>query len=254
MNVSYQGFLGVVGAIAVVSNLYIINKYSNTPLVGVLVYLSFGIYAFQFSGLKQTLAMAFVMMAFDFMMQQKSYMFYITTIIAISFHPTAIVVLPLYILCNSRNTRRIVLIMVIIILITAVLRDRLGLLLMTIYDDSYLGRYENTGTIGSMSILFIILLLYYLIIIKAHRKSVESIDSICLRILMVCLTIQLMSSFAYAFTRVNYFYIQFLPVIFSNIVTSQTLKRTYVDGKVFWITNKKIIQGKSGLVRSQLYI
>ena len=218
IGISFYEFLAIVGILAVSPILLIIYRYSRFPLISVIIYLSLGIYAFQFSGLKQTIAMSLVLIAFHYLILGLKYKFFSLLFIAILFHPTAIVVLPMYFIVRTNRVKLLIALLIFVAFVTFLLRNKLGLLAVSIYDSSYIGTYESSGSVGGTSVFIFIIILLFMILSYDRIFDFRRIESIYFRLLLVCFTLQIMSSYAYVFTRINFYYIQFLSLIIPELL------------------------------------
>lgn len=240
LGVPYQFFLGVVGGTSVIPVLYIIYLYASSPCLSVLIYLSFGIYAFQFSGLKQTIAMSIVLIAFIFLKKEKKKYFYLFIVLAILFHPTAIITLPLYWILTTNRAKIMVVFLAGIVFFTFMFRNQIGYRLTYIYNSNYLGRYESSGFIGTTAILLIGLLIVYIALFQKRISCPQYEESQYFRLLLICTSIQFLSSYAYAFTRLNYYYLQFMPLIVDQLISLPVKSKNnknekYLIGRIVWL-------------------
>lgn len=219
IGISYHAFLGLVGGVCVIPYSYIINKYSEHEYMSILVYLSMGIYSFQFSGLKQSIAMIFVLLAFNATVERSRNKFIIYIILAMMFHLTAIVCIPFYILYNLEYKKWMLLPVSCLLIIVYVFKNNIGQLATHIFSGGeYVGRYESSGSIGTVSILLLLLLVYIIIFANNDIANNKKEISYYFKLIIIAICIQVMSAYAYSFTRLNFYYIQFLPIIISNII------------------------------------
>ena len=238
IGISFNSFLAIVGIVAVVPILWLIDKYSRFPFVSVIIYLSLGIYSFQFSGLKQTIAMSIVLIAFHYLLLGLKSKFYFLVFLAILFHPTAIVILPLYSILNTERIKLLIFSLVGIAFLTFLFRNQIGYMAVSIYDSSYLGTYESSGSIGGTSMFLFFLIILYLIFFNKRIFCVSDMGSVYFRLLLVCFTLQVMSSYAYAFTRINYYYIQFMPLVLAELLFQPRLmikNRIFANSCIFFM-------------------
>lgn len=217
--ISYHVFLGLFGIIAVVPNIYYINRYSTHPYISVLIYLSLGIYSFQFSGLKQTMAMTLVLFAFDAAITRNIKRFYVFIILAMLCHLTAIICLPIYVIYKLKYKNWMILPIILSLIIAYIFRDNIAQLVTHLFSDGeYLGRYTSSGTVGSTSFFLLLLLVFIIIFANIDIRNNEKLISYYFKLILISVFIQFMSSYAYSFTRLNYYYIQFLPIVISSVI------------------------------------
>lgn len=95
------GFRGVIvfgAAIFIIPALYMIYKYSENPYLSIFYFVTLDYYCFSMSGMRQCIAIGFCLIAFEMAQRKKLVPFLILVGIAITFHSTAIVFLPVYFL------------------------------------------------------------------------------------------------------------------------------------------------------------
>ncbi len=219
LGVTYHTFLGMVGIICVVPYCYFINKYSDHPYISIIIHISMGIYAFQFSGLKQSIAMAIIMFAFDAVIEQKKKKFYIFIIFAMLFHITAIVCLPIYALYRIRYRNWMILPIICSLVLVYIFRNPIGQFVTILFSEGeYVGRYDSSGNIGTTSLFLVLILSYIMLFAHNYIRNYEMLISYYFKLILVSTFIQIMSAYAYSFTRLNYYYMQFLPLVISNII------------------------------------
>lgn len=98
-----QVWFGFLGLAAVGPVFYLIYKYSDNLLFSVLLYLIVGTYMFTLAGLKQTVAMTFLIFAFVQVVNRKPLLFLLFVAIATFFHQTSIVFIIVYPLAKIKS-------------------------------------------------------------------------------------------------------------------------------------------------------
>ena len=96
----------------------------------------------------------------------------------------------------------------------------IGHFLTVAFYSQYLDKYESKESITGMAVLFIIITISYLIL-KPKRKNVNKDDfliiSSYLYVLIIAMTIFFCASYSFAFTRLNNYYMMFVPLALSEI-------------------------------------
>lgn len=215
---SYQVFLSIIALFSVYMTLRCIYRYSKMPFLSLIIHFGIGIFAFQFTGLKQTIAMGFILLAYDAIQEQKPKKFIAYVLGGILFHPTAIVFLPTYYICRVKKNGIFVLVAAAVMTGIYLLRYKLGYLAIILFNEAYIGRYEiNSGTSGVFFALMFVILMYILLFGKKINE-VGSFEANQFSLLIIAACIQLVSSYAYIFTRLNYFYIQFVMIALPHVI------------------------------------
>ena len=93
-----QTIMYAVSAVCVFFSFRFIYKYCSNVFLGVLGYLSQGLFVFNLSGFRQSIAIGICLFAIEFIQKRKCLAFVVTVLIAMSFHSTAIIFLPFYFL------------------------------------------------------------------------------------------------------------------------------------------------------------
>lgn len=93
---NYQLFLIFIATLYVSTISYLIYKFSYNPMFSYLLFLFYDFYIFSMSAIRQTIAIALIVIAFMQIIEKKFFSFLSWTILASSFHITALVFLPAY--------------------------------------------------------------------------------------------------------------------------------------------------------------
>ena len=207
-------FIGI--AILQISCLgYIIYRYSSSVFLSYFTYIFLGFYYFIFSGLKQGVAMAFLMLAFSGVMDQKPMKFLIFTLIASMFHAPAFIFIIAYPWANAKVGRYYFMFLVGVFFIVLLFRTQIvGVLSEMYYEDAEL---VASGRIGGRFIAMAMILILSMLL----RSPVPS-DANYYRtfnIMVLATLIQSFSIFGNNFTRLADYYFQFSAIFIPFILT-----------------------------------
>lgn len=227
LGLSFQSFLFIAAVFSISTALYLYYKYSKYPLMCVCMFLPI-LYIHQFSQLKQSIATGFVILAYLAFRKNKTWTVIILMIIAILYHPSAIVMVPLFVLSRYEANSIRVVILLAFSAIVFVFRMEIGMALTLVYDSSYLDHYESTGGITGMAIFFILITILYLITMPRQKKVKPEeylVKSGYLYVLILSMSLFFCASYSYAFTRINFYYMSLLPLVLSSIADSPFWKK-----------------------------
>lgn len=98
----FQIFLIIVSIIFVGSTCHIIRRESKNPLVSFIVLLSFGFFFFSMNGIRQSLAISFILLSYIPLKERKLWRFIVLVIIASLFHKTALIFMIFYPIVNLK--------------------------------------------------------------------------------------------------------------------------------------------------------
>lgn len=148
--------------ISVVS--YLVFKYSKNPMLSYLLFIFFDFYTFSFSGIRQTLALTFILLALIQIKNRNIFLFITLVLIASTFHLTALIFLPTYWLGLFKLSKKNLIFFFLCAIVIYFTKD-----FMQLFMNSYARiSYEVTETGGIR--LYIILILT-LIVGIIYRKS-----------------------------------------------------------------------------------
>ncbi len=106
LGMDFHGFLIIHAAICVTVVGRFIYKYSDDPMMSMLMFLSLGFFTYLFGILRQTLAMTVFMLAIPFIRDRKPIKYFLMCLLAFTIHRAAIIVVPLYFIYNVKITKK----------------------------------------------------------------------------------------------------------------------------------------------------
>jgi hypothetical protein len=219
LGLSFQQFLFIVGAFSISASFLLYYRYSNYLILCIALFLP-TCYIHMFSQLKQTIAVAIVIFAYMLLRNNKMIWAYAVLVVAILFHPTALVMIPFFILCKYRANPLLLVSLFVGSLFVYLLRMEIGHFLTVSFYSQFLDKYESKESITGMAVLFIIITISYLILMPKRRnvsKERYLIISSYLYVLIIAMTIFFCASYSFAFTRLNNYYMVFVPLALSEI-------------------------------------
>ena len=105
VGISYDVCIFLIAAFTAISLGVLIYRYSTSPFVSYLIYISMGFLLFTFSGLKQTIAMGFLCFAMICLLENRWRKFLLWTLIGGFFHTPALIFLLAYPFAHKRVDR-----------------------------------------------------------------------------------------------------------------------------------------------------
>ena len=229
LGLTFQLFLLIAAAFTVTASLRLYYRYSNYPLLCMCIFLA-TCYIHLFSQLKQTIAVAITIFAYIKLRQNRRSSAYALLILAATFHPTAIVMIPFFYLSQYPANQALLLILFLGSLLVFVLRMQIGYYLSLAFNETYVDSYVSRESITSMAVLFIVFVYIYLFMMP-KRQSITQKDflviSSYLYALIIAMTLFFCSSYSYAFTRLNNYFMVFVPLALSEIAEFGFWKRNF---------------------------
>ncbi|MDW7669745.1 MAG: EpsG family protein [Bacillota bacterium] len=152
----YQFFLFVIALIFHTALGVWIFKYSRDPLISFLIYSTLFYYFFAFTGHRQTVATALVVLiGYKYVRERKLISFCIITLFAFAIHKSAILFLPFYFIANQKLTRNKVVLALMIFPILMFFRDPIATAILKLSWYNY-GLYDGGGTYVFTSMLVLV--------------------------------------------------------------------------------------------------
>ena len=134
-NGDYQFFVTSIALYVTVCFGFLIYRYSPNPLQSILYHFGLLFFTFHFSALKQSLAMATLMLAFDALIREKKLRFFLLVLIAGQLHFPAHVFFLAYPMSRIRVNRRYLIALAGLLVLTYLLRNQLINLMLNLYSD-----------------------------------------------------------------------------------------------------------------------
>lgn len=226
LGLSFQNFMTLTSIFNIVILGYILYKYSKLPYISYIFFLIIGVYDFQFSGLRQSIAMTWILLSFQYIVSKKLLKFLLTILLAVSFHVTALPFIIIYFLVNTRIRQYYKYLYPILFGVLLILGKQIGILATLYMNPEYISyMITSSELLGTTAILILVILISAIIIKKMDINLVDDMafDSSFI-IVSVALLVQALSSYSYLFTRFNLIYFQFsiilVPYIFFHFSTN----------------------------------
>lgn len=195
----------------------LIYKFSNSYTYSLFIYLAFGQYAFNFSAMRQGIAIGFIVWSIIFLIEDKKYKGYIFIALAPLFHITALVFAPVVILSRMKLTR---LSLAILIFFSAVLLS-LRSILMSLFIDLYQANYDGIAVGGKVFVVFLIgtvVLQYYYC--GTEIKNGTSKDSLFFWLSMMTAIVFIFARTSPVYLRLALYYQIGLVITIPNLLRS----------------------------------
>lgn len=213
-----QFFLGACAFSALVPIIYMIFKYSDSPLFSLIIYLGLPCFIMLFSGMRQIIAIGLCALSLNFIFKKRIFWFIIIVLLATLFHSSAIVFLiayPIYFIKINKTGRLFSLVLIALVFI---FRFQLFTILSKLLKDN--AEIDNNGAIN-LFLVFIVIYVYCFFCGKIDEKTNGLLNLFLLG--CICQAFGGVNSIA---LRVGYYFIISLifliPKVVKNIRDNQT--------------------------------
>ena len=104
--IGFHGFLILHAAFCIFAFSKFVYRYSENYCLSFLLFIALGFFTYQFGILRQTLALAILLLSVPFIQQRKPFGFFLLCFVAFTIHRVAIIMLPLYFLSCIKLTKK----------------------------------------------------------------------------------------------------------------------------------------------------
>lgn len=187
-------------------------KNSQDSLTSLMVFLCLGMFQFCMSAIRQSIAMAICLLAYEHVKNRKPVRFALTVLLAMLFHKSAIVFFVVYFVYYLKFNWRYIVVAVGGLALFVAFADEIA----TLYNDMMLEDYDATDSFESGG--FFVILIYALCIVAAlvfNRKMREDKQqAMPFYLSLVGLSVYVLRFFsAQIFERVSYYFVFFLMIL-----------------------------------------
>lgn len=220
---NFQIFLTIIATICMIPIAILYKKESKNPILTIALFLTVAPFSMFFSGLRQSIAMAIVIIAFKFIKEKKLVPYIITILIASGFHQSAIIMLILYPLYHAKITKKWLIVVVPLMITIFIFKNQIFSTII-LFSAKYAERYNVITSTGAYSIL-ILLILFDIYCFVFTDKDKETKEFIGLRNFLLCATcIQFFASINNVVMRINYYILLFIPILIPMVYNNSSIR------------------------------
>lgn len=196
-------------------------KHSNDAILTIALFVTMSNFVMLFSGIRQAISISLGMLAFEFTRNKKIFAFILVTMIAMSIHISAFMLLFMYPLYHIKLRRKHLIFVIPILSIMWIFNQRIFtvlsavLLRFTDYDTNIRG----TGSI-TMLLLFVIFTVFSYLI--PDESKIDSDTRGMRNYLLLALALQMFAPLHPLAMRMNYYYIIFIPLLIPKIINCRS--------------------------------
>ena len=216
---SFQIFIGIVACLCVIPVALFYCQDRKHGMLKILLFVDLSTFVVMFSGLRQSIAVAFGIIAYQFVRKKKLIPFLVTVLVAFGFHQSALILFAMYPLYHVTLRKKHLLIIVPAMMSVFVFNRPLFSFLLGImgqYSDKYVGEtISPTGAFGVL-ILFALYAIFACVIPDETRMTREDIGLRNIMMLIVC--IQCFAPLHSLAMRMNYYFLMFIPILMGRVL------------------------------------
>lgn len=198
----------------------LIYKYSPNPLQSILYHFGFLFFTFHFNALKQSIAMGFVILAFDRLVKQKPFRFLVLILIGMQFHLPSLVFLLAYPVSKLKPGRHFLLLLGAVLILTFLFRSQLLSLMATMYKDEGTANTNAGGGRFLRTKSLIMIAIVVAAVVFRKPKAEDRVYSLLLELMGVAIVFQTFCGYGNIYERLaDYFFqfsVVFIPMVFDR--------------------------------------
>ena len=251
----YQFFVTLISLFTLFAYLRFIRKYSSSPLLSVLCFLGLLYYTLLFDVLKQAIAMAILLFAFDAIMEKKPIRFIFFVALATLFHFPALVFLPAYWVGRMKVGRNYIILLAVLLLVTYYFRDQLLNLML----DAYGGDEIDVTMEGIRFLRNKVVIMIAIVVFSAIIRPPAPEDTLYNALLIfagISIIFQTFCGYNNIFERLADYYfhtsIVFIPLIFERDGKSRMRSIVGIDQRI--VNSVPVIIGVVSVWRFLSYV
>ena len=214
----YQLFVSLEALFVTVCFGRMIYRYSPSPIQSICYHFGLLFFVFHFSALKQSYAMAFLMLAFDQIVHRKPVRFILLVLIASQFHYPSLVFLPAYWITMVRPGKSFLILLAIALLLTFIFRNRLNLMLSAYKGTDEEATMEGVTFLRTKSIIMIVIVVAA--VVFRRPTADDPIYGYLMEFMGIAIVLQTFCGYSNIFERLADYYFQFsvifIPMVFDR--------------------------------------
>lgn len=244
IGISYDNCLLIIASFVAVTLGILVYRYSPSPFWSYTMYIAMGFYMFTYSGLKQAVAMGFLLLAAMAMFERKFLKYLLFIFLGGLFHAPAFIFLAAYPFCRQKLNRRYVLVLVGLVLAVFLYRTQIVNFMNELYYEDA-DAFADTNEVGGKFIMMVLIMILGVVLRPLHKWDTVYLQVFNLMILAAAL--QSMSVFGNVFSRLADYYYQFVVLYIPLIMQSgrsqaQEMPR-YRNEIRYWVPHNYLLLG-----------
>lgn len=232
LHAGYPVLFLVCGAISVAPVAVLIHKHSDYPELSWCFFLFFGFYTFAFSTMRQALATGITVLAFLCIPKKKPLRFVLLVLLAMMFHQTAIIFLPMYWLRRFKISWRNAFLFLVLGVLIYIFKTPI----MAFLNEHSTNYYSERDTGGMNQFFFIVLILISAVVMKEEFVESNPINRLSFFMVASTAAIFLMLKVNPTLFRLYHYYYLYVILFLPNqikAIKSQAVRWSFTAAYLF---------------------
>ena len=223
----YQSFYMLYTAFFMVIFGRFVSKYSPSPVQSFCYFWGLLCYIFLFDGIKQGIAMGFITLAFDAIVEKKPLWFALLVYIAWWFHAPALIFAPAYLIAMMKPGRMYLVFLAALLGFTYSFRDRILELMLEFYDTTI---YDYEMRFLANKVIIMLGIVAAALVLRPPEED-DRVYGILLQFMGIAVVIQTFASYNNTFERLANYYFQFCVAFIPLVFQTDTRRSQLLDIK-----------------------
>lgn len=199
-------YIAIVGFPFIYITTRYIYKYSNNALLSFLIFISLNYYCYAFSALRHTMAAAFIVLSYDYIVKQKKMKFIACILVASLMHRSAIIFLIAYPICNFKVKLKQLILIFISLFGSLLFKDLILKVIFTFVSDGHFALYKNYNSNLGLTFFFMNILIYLFIYYLERENKDEREIKVNLNLQFLCVCFSALVPMFSEMMRISYFF------------------------------------------------
>ena len=238
---NFQFYTAIVALVCMIPIWILYAKNTELPYLSIAVFMTVAPFSLFFSGIRQSLAISIVPLAYHFIKNRKFIPFIFSVIFASLFHQSAIIMILMYPVYWVKFTKRWLWFVSPAIAIILFFNSRIYALIAPLMGERYFERYGEVSSTGAYAIvLLLFIFVIYASLIMDNEKIDEDVQGLR-NLLFLSTALQCFAPVNTIAMRMNYYSLILVPIMISKIPTRakaqyrQTAYASYIIMCVFFV-------------------
>ncbi len=208
----YNVYLAVIAAITVLPIAFVYNTDKSHGYLKMIIFINMSTFIMLFSGIRQSLAIAFGMIAYIFVKKKKLFWFLVFALLTLAMHHSGFMVFLMYPMYYAKLRKQHLIFVVPAVVFIFVFKNSIFTYLTEILSetaDEYGHEITETGAYMSL-VLFALMAIFAYFITDDKKMDAEAFG--LRNFLVVAVALQCFASLHTLSMRLNYYYIIFIPM------------------------------------------
>lgn len=220
VSVDYQVYLAITSLVTVLPIALLYCEDRRNGYLKIILFVNMATFVMLFSGLRQAIAMAIGMIAYRFVRKKKLFPFLLLGLLALGVHHSAFMLFLMYPIYHMTIKKKHLIIIIPVIVTVYIFKRQFFSFIVNILaliSDKYTDAEISTTGAVTMLILFAIFAVFSYVIPDERMVDKEIVG--LRNLLLLALVMQCFAPLHSLAMRLNYYYILFIPILISKVLT-----------------------------------